>query len=116
MTAGSRGRRKCGPGWLHSTPLKGARALSMGCKNLQTDVLACGHQDVAVPALELVEGPDALGLAHLPVNGHGAKAQVAQLQGYPAPRPQGSAWAAPESWRGTALACPMRRHLQARPW
>ncbi len=42
--------------------------------------LTGGDQDVAVSALELVEGPQALGLAHLPVDGQRVKAQVAQHQ------------------------------------
>ena len=44
----------------------------------------CGHQDATVPALKLVQGADALRLAHLAVDRHRPKAQVAQLQGYPA--------------------------------
>ena len=44
----------------------------------------CGNEDVALPPLELVQRADALGLTHLPVDGHSPEAQVAQLQGYPA--------------------------------
>ena len=38
------------------------------------------YQNVPLPALELVQGPKPLRLAHLPVDGHAAKAKVAQHQ------------------------------------
>jgi hypothetical protein len=40
----------------------------------------CGNQDRALAALEFVQCAQALGLAHLPVDGQRVEAQVAQLQ------------------------------------
>lgn len=40
----------------------------------------CGDQDAALAALELVEGGQPLRLAHLPMDGQGIKAEVAQHQ------------------------------------
>lgn len=42
--------------------------------------LTSGNQDVAVSAFELVQGTQALGLAHLPMDGQCVKAQIAQHQ------------------------------------
>jgi hypothetical protein len=43
-----------------------------------TRTRTCGDQDAALAALELVQRGQALGLAHLPVDGHRVEAQAPQ--------------------------------------